>query len=97
MRRKKNLERFNKEIGFVEGVEISGRGQWSGITKSVLLNFCANSYSLKPSSLGKTKKEIYDNLSFLVRETPRSSLEQDEVQGNLDGGPLALLRFKSFA
>ena len=66
IRKQKNLARFAQEIGFVEGVVISGKGLWTGIPKSQLLRFIINSYGLKPSELGKTKSDIHTNLIKLI-------------------------------
>lgn len=66
LRKPENVKKFSKEIGFVEGVKISGEGLWKGITKSTLLEFIANSYDLKPKKLGKTKNDIHANLVNLI-------------------------------
>lgn len=62
LRGKENLEKFYKEIGFIEDVEISGNGPWNGITKQELLKFCVKSFDFKPSNLGNSKKQIHINL-----------------------------------
>ncbi len=66
LRKQENMTKFSQEIGFVEGVEISGNGLWKGIMKSNLLKFTSNSYSLKPKMLGKTKDDIHTNLVNLI-------------------------------
>ena len=66
LRKPENIKKFEREIGFVEGVKISGNGLWKGIPKSQLLKFAANSYGLKPSELGKTKSDIHTNLIKLI-------------------------------
>ena len=66
IRKQKTLTKFAQEIGFVEGVIISGKGLWKGIPKSQLLRFIINSYGLKPSELGKTKSDIHTNLIKLI-------------------------------
>lgn len=66
LRKPENIQKFAKEIGFVEDVKISGNGLWKGITKADLLQFAANSYNLKPSKLGKTKSDIHTNLVNLI-------------------------------
>ena len=66
LRKPENVKKFSNEIGFVEGVKISGKGLWKGITKSDLLRFSANSYGLKPKELGKTKSDIHANLVSLI-------------------------------
>lgn len=62
LRKLENLTKFRNEINFAENVKISGNGLWKDISKSDLLRFCVSSYKLKPSQLGKTKKEIHSNL-----------------------------------
>lgn len=66
LRKPENMMRFSEEIGFVEGMKISGNGLWKGISKSRLLRFAANSYSLRPKELGKTKTDIHSNLVNLI-------------------------------
>ena len=66
LRKPKNLVKFSKEIGFVEGVKISGNGLWRGIIKKSLLEFAASSYRLRPKQLGKTKDDIHNNLVNLI-------------------------------
>lgn len=66
LRKPENIKKFSEEIGFVEGVKISGNGLWKGITKSQFLRFVANSYNLKPKELGKTKDDIHKNLVSLI-------------------------------
>ena len=66
LRKPENLKKFSEEIGFVEGVKISGSGLWKGITKSQLLKFTANSYGLKPKASGNTKNDIHANLVSLI-------------------------------
>lgn len=66
LRKPENVKKFSEEIGFVEGVKISGNGLWKGITKSQLLRFAANSYNLKPKDLGKTKYDIHSSLVNLI-------------------------------
>ncbi len=66
LRRPENVIKFSEEIGFVEGVKISGSGLWKDITKASLLRFAAKSYNLKPKELGKTKSDIHANLVSLI-------------------------------
>ncbi|MBI2972108.1 MAG: hypothetical protein HYY37_06840 [Candidatus Aenigmarchaeota archaeon] len=66
LRKPTNMTKFANEIGFVEGVKISGKGLWKGITKDRLTEFAANSYSLKPKKLGKSKADIHANLVNLI-------------------------------
>lgn len=66
LRKPENIIRFAKEIGFVEGVEISGNGSWKGITKADLLRFAAKSYHLKPKALGKSKSDVHASLVKLI-------------------------------
>ncbi len=71
LRKPQNLEKFMKEINFVGNVKITGNGIWNGFNKTDLLKLCIDSYSLKPSQLGKNKIEIYNSLLKLlpVRDT----------------------------
>ena len=66
LRRQENIIKFTNEIGFVERVKILGKGLWAGISKAELLRFAANSYNLKPKSLGKSKIDIHANLVNLI-------------------------------
>lgn len=66
LRKPENIVRFAREIGFVEGVKISGNGLWKGITKAELLRFAANSYNLELKNLGKTKPNIHSSLVRLI-------------------------------
>ncbi|MFH0949512.1 MAG: LAGLIDADG family homing endonuclease [Candidatus Aenigmatarchaeota archaeon] len=66
LRKSENIIKFAKEISFVNEVKISGNGLWRGFAKSELLQFVANSYGLKPKSLGKTKSDIHTNLVNLI-------------------------------
>lgn len=66
LRRRENLIKFTKEIGFVKNVRISGNGPWNGITKANFLRFAANSYNLKPRKIGKNKYDIQSNLKKLA-------------------------------
>lgn len=62
LRRKINLLKFSKEIGFVKGVEILQNKLWNGFDKSTLLRLSVYSFLLKPSELGDTKDKIYKKL-----------------------------------
>ncbi|MBI5061386.1 MAG: hypothetical protein HZB67_03655 [Candidatus Aenigmarchaeota archaeon] len=66
LRKPANMKKFANEIGFVEGVKISGNGLWKGITKFQLMKFAANSYDLKPKALGNSKNDIHTNLVNLI-------------------------------
>ena len=66
LRKPENLKKFSEEIGFVEGVKISGNGLWRGIAKSQPLRFATSSYGLKPKELGKTKTDIHSSLVNLI-------------------------------
>lgn len=66
IRKRENIKKFSKEIGFVRDVKISGKGLWSGITKEELVKFASDSYELMPKALGKTKNDIHSNLVNLI-------------------------------
>jgi DNA-binding transcriptional regulator WhiA len=70
-----NIQRFHKEIGFIENVKISGNGLWGGFTKSDLLKICLKSFRYRPSELGSTKEEIHSNLlKILASDTGNPSI-----------------------
>ena len=61
-----DMEKFLDEIGFVDGVSISGQSFWKGITKNDLLGLCLESFNYTPSSLGKSREEIKNRLRSLL-------------------------------
>lgn len=76
MEKKDDIKKFQKIIGFVEGVKISGKSKnWKGLEKNQILELAIKSMELKKRDLEKfkTKEEVINFLkSFLTAPTPNA-------------------------
>jgi len=91
---KENIVKFQKEIGFIDGVRIIRNGRWGGMEKSKLLKLCVKSFDMPEIFELKSVEEIFSFLKNLLlgQEACRSNPEQDEVLRKRDGGPIPIVR-----
>lgn len=64
--RENNVKKFNKYIGFVKGVKVTGYQRWSGVEKSRLLKLAAKTYSMKNIFRMQSQEQIFRYFKTLL-------------------------------